>query len=95
MAESGVNCLLGQQSLATFTETRRGKSEAGKKDEGMSVVTNIQTSQQQSRHADVSAVAKAGTVETDIPARLDSLPWSGFHTLTGWKLRWRARCPVR
>lgn len=46
----------------------------------MSVVTNIQASQQQSRHADVSAVAKAGVVETDIPARLDSLLWSGFHS---------------
>lgn len=46
----------------------------------MSVVTNIQASQQQSRPADVSAVAKAGVVETDIPARLDALLWSGFHT---------------
>ncbi len=46
----------------------------------MSVVTNIQASQQQSRPADVSAVAKAGIVETDISARLDSLGWSGFHT---------------
>lgn len=46
----------------------------------MSVVTNIQASQQQSRPVDVSAVAKVGVVETDIPARLDSLLWSGFHT---------------
>jgi len=46
----------------------------------MSVVTNIQASQQRSRPADVSVVAKAGIVETDIPARLDSLQWSGFHT---------------
>ncbi|WP_424631572.1 MFS transporter [Bradyrhizobium sp. SYSU BS000235] len=35
---------------------------------------------QQSRPPGVSAVAKAGIVETDIPARLDSLRWSGFHT---------------
>ncbi len=50
----------------------------------MSALTSIQTSVG-CTNAPVNlrpvAAAKAGTVvETDIPARLDSLPWSGFHT---------------
>ncbi len=24
-------------------------------------------------------------IETDIPARLDRLPWARFHTLVGWR----------
>lgn len=48
----------------------------------MSALTSIQMSPAQtSPRQSASSVALAqGTVETDIPARLDSLPWSGFHT---------------
>ncbi|HAP48964.1 MULTISPECIES: MFS transporter [unclassified Afipia] len=49
----------------------------------MSVLTNIQMSPaqvSQQGSAPVSAALAKGAVETDIPARLDSLPWGGFHT---------------
>ena len=49
----------------------------------MLALTNIQMSlAQTSRLKSITpSVALAqGSVETDIPARLDSLPWSGFHT---------------
>ncbi|HBR46129.1 MAG TPA: MFS transporter, partial [Afipia sp.] len=49
----------------------------------MSVLTNIQMSPAQVTQqgsAPVSAALAKGAVETDIPARLDSLPWGGFHT---------------
>ncbi len=49
----------------------------------MSVLTNIRMSPEQAASA-ISVAAPAalarGTIETDIPARLDSLPWGGFHT---------------
>ncbi|HVH02010.1 MAG TPA: hypothetical protein VM891_03505, partial [Amaricoccus sp.] len=50
-------------------------------------------------------VAKAvapGIVETDIPARLDRLPWGRFHNLVivalaspGSSMGWRSRSPAR
>lgn len=49
----------------------------------MSVLTNIQMSPaqiSQQESAPVSVALAQGAVETDIPARLDSLPWGGFHT---------------
>ena len=54
----------------------------------MSALTNIQMSPAQTpsvRTEPPTRVAASGSlprdiVETDIPARLDSLPWSGFHT---------------
>lgn len=46
----------------------------------MSVVTNIQTSWQPHSIEVPAAAETNGVVETDIPARLDSLRWSGFHT---------------
>jgi MFS family permease len=47
----------------------------------MSVLTNIQMSRASPQESVAASVALArGVVETDIPARLDSLPWSGFHT---------------
>lgn len=48
----------------------------------MSALTSIQMSPAQTspRQSASSVVLAQGTVETDIPARLDSLPWSGFHT---------------
>ncbi|EKS33752.1 MFS transporter [Afipia clevelandensis] len=48
----------------------------------MSVLTNIQMSPAKTvSEGGVVSFARAGVVvETDIPARLDSLPWSGFHT---------------
>src|SRR6202035_1557607 len=33
------------------------------------------------RNGAANGVSSAGIVETDIPARLDALPWSRFHTL--------------
>lgn len=47
----------------------------------MSALTNIQMSPAQiSLQGSVSVALARGAVETDIPARLDSLPWSSFHT---------------
>ena len=48
----------------------------------MSVLTNIQMSPAKAvSEGGVGSLARAGVVvETDIPSRLDSLPWSGFHT---------------
>ena len=49
----------------------------------MSALTNIQMSPaqiSQQGSAPVSVALARGVVETDIPARLDSLPWGSFHT---------------
>ena len=47
----------------------------------MSVVTNIRISRPPHSVDVPMTVAEAnGIIETDIPARLDSLRWSGFHT---------------
>ena len=48
----------------------------------MSVLTNIHMSPAQTSSPTPSATAAVaqGTVQTDIPARLDALPWGGFHT---------------
>ncbi len=48
----------------------------------MSALTNIQMSPAKSlsRIGAASAVSAHGAIETDIPARLDSLPWRGFHS---------------
>ncbi|MGL5167690.1 MAG: MFS transporter [Afipia sp.] len=49
----------------------------------MSALTNIHISPTQSSPTKSIAASVAparGTVETDIPARLDSLPWGAFHT---------------
>lgn len=48
----------------------------------MSVLTNIHMSPAQTSSPTRSAAAALarGTVETNIPARLDALPWGGFHT---------------
>ena len=48
----------------------------------MSALTNIQMSPAKnlSRIGLASAVSAHQAIETDIPARLDSLPWSGFHS---------------
>ncbi|EGP09612.1 putative sugar transport protein [Bradyrhizobiaceae bacterium SG-6C] len=48
----------------------------------MSVLTNIQMSPAKTvSEGSVVSLARAGVVvETDIPSRLDCLPWSGFHT---------------
>jgi hypothetical protein len=62
---------------------RKVESGTGKRDGGMSVLTNIQMSPAQVELSKIHAPSLAipqGVIETDIPARLDSLPWSGFHT---------------
>lgn len=49
----------------------------------MSALTNSRMSQTQttpSKDAVASVMLPAGTIETDIPVRLDSLPWGRFHT---------------
>lgn len=46
----------------------------------MSTLTNIQMSPARNRSKTGALTCTAGIVETNIPARLDSLPWSGFHT---------------
>jgi hypothetical protein len=61
---------------------RKVESEPGKRDGGMSILTNIQMSPAQAELSKVEVPSLGitqGTIETDIPARLDSLPWSGFH----------------
>ena len=46
----------------------------------MSVLTNIRMSPTKTASGTASAISVTGAVATDIPARLDSLPWGGFHT---------------
>ena len=71
-----------QPSVSPVTASnRKAESETGTKDGGMSALTNIQMSPAQiSLQGSVSVALARGAVETDIPARLDSLPWSSFHT---------------
>jgi MFS family permease len=58
---------------------RRVESETSERD-GMSVLTNIRLSPAKAAPGTVSAISVTGTVQTDIPARLDAMPWGNFHT---------------
>jgi MFS family permease len=46
----------------------------------MSVLTSIRMSPAKTTPSAASAISVSNTVKTDIPARLDALPWGGFHT---------------
>lgn len=59
---------------------RRVESGASEGDNGMPMLANIQMSPALKTVDAPAPLAAGGVITTDIPARLDSLPWGAFHT---------------